>query len=262
MNRCIIPSLSHARKVEDLNLIDTLRNHLDEALAVVEKISQDPLDDSGATPVEATATPLSAPELTELTELAELEAELEESAERLWTAEQQNDRLMNLFVALNQLHATLNPEQVLTATAEITLNLLGTEAYALIIKNPASSGYRVILVNQMAPESKFSGGEYRSGDPLVDSALSSGSVCIRKSEQSEAFAVAPLSLDGIVIGALVLTRLLAHKTEFEDQDVEFLEFLAIHVATALASSYFFASVDKNNPGDKRTAILQYLNETE
>src|SRR2546428_239054 len=75
--------------------------------------------------------------------LADVESDRDELSTKLAEYEQQVGRLMNLYVATYQLHATLDPSEVQATIAEIAINLLGAEQFVLLFwKNDArdSSG--------------------------------------------------------------------------------------------------------------------------
>ena len=90
---------------------------------------------------EIEARPAAAGDLAE--RLADVESDREELSAKLAEYEQQVGRLMNLYVATYQLHATLDPSEVQATIAEIAINLLGAERFVLLFwKNDArdSSG--------------------------------------------------------------------------------------------------------------------------
>ena len=66
--------------------------------------------------------------------LATAESDVKELASRLVDSEHQGGRLMNLYVATYQLHATLDPAEVQATIAEIAINLLGAERFVLLLR--------------------------------------------------------------------------------------------------------------------------------
>ena len=54
----------------------------------------------------------------------------------------------------------------------------------------------------------------------------------------------PLAVDGEVVGAIVIFRLLAHKGRFEPLDLELFNLLATHAASALYASALYARVSE------------------
>jgi hypothetical protein len=77
-----------------------------------------------------------AEKLTQLKQrLATAETELTELSDRLVRTEHQRGRLMNLYVATYQLHATLDLDEVKATIGEIARDLLGAERFLLLIKD-------------------------------------------------------------------------------------------------------------------------------
>jgi GAF domain-containing protein len=183
----------------------------------------------------------------------ELEAEVRDLERRLATAEQQNERLMRLYVATYQLHATLNPPEVLEAITEIVLGLVGADRFALLLADPAPrspAGGRAAVVlahglgEELADRSliRFAGRHYPGGDALVDATLKDGR--LRTGPEGGPIAIVPLNLNGRTVGALVLLRLLGHRHELGAVDRETLDLLGAHAACALFAAQSYASADR------------------
>lgn len=165
-------------------------------------------------------------------ELAQaLEGIREESQQHLARyaeVEMHNANLANLYVASYQLHGTLRRDAVLGAIQEIIVNLIGSEMFAICevdeqaISVLASVGVVPDSIGWDTPrvfETAINGipyigtsGERAPNDPLV---------CL------------PLSLDGRIVGVIVIFELLAHKPQLEALDHELFDLLATHAATAL-----------------------------
>src|SRR5436190_90145 len=91
--------------------------------------------------------------------------------------EHQVGRLMNLYVATYQLHATLDPAEVQSTIAEIAINLLGAERFVLLFWKESESGECEIALSQGMENDKsglYEKGVYAGGDPAVDATLSDG----------------------------------------------------------------------------------------
>src|SRR6185436_1336046 len=83
--------------------------------------------------------------------LSTAESDVKELASRLVDSEHQGGRLMNLYVATYQLHATLDPAEVQATIAEIAINLLGAEQFALLLRRDEAPedearGYEIALI--------------------------------------------------------------------------------------------------------------------
>ena len=95
--------------------LDELRATLDRAAELAKEIG---------------SRPESAAELS--ARLADVQSDRDELSTKLAEYEQQVGRLMNLYVATYQLHATLDPGEVQATIAEIAINLLGAERFVLL----------------------------------------------------------------------------------------------------------------------------------
>jgi nitrate/nitrite-specific signal transduction histidine kinase len=180
-----------------------------------------------------------------------LEEEVRDLERRLAAAEQQSERLMRLYVATYQLHATLNPPEVLEAISEIVVDLIGADRFALLLSDPsAPAGGRTAVVlchglgEEVADRSfiRFAGRHYAGGDALVDATLADGR--LRTGSDGGPVAVVPLNVAGRTVGALVLLRLLGHRHELGPEDRETLDLLAAHAAAALFAAQSFATADR------------------
>src|SRR5205085_3492024 len=106
--------------------------------------------------------------------LADVESDRDELSTKLAEYEQQVGRLMNLYVATYQLHATLDPAEVQATIAEIAINLLGAERFVLLFwKNDGTetSGECEVAFAQGMEDDKsnlYPNGNYGGGDPAVD----------------------------------------------------------------------------------------------
>src|SRR5262245_7840427 len=73
----------------------------------------------------------------------QLEADRADLGRRLAEAEEQMGRLMTLYVATYQLHATLDPAEVQSTIVDIVLNLLGAEEFVLLLRDEKSPDYEI-----------------------------------------------------------------------------------------------------------------------
>jgi regulator of replication initiation timing len=159
--------------------------------------------------------------------------------ERSAMVEQQCTSLANLYVATFKLHGSLERSDVLAAISEIVVNLVGCENFGVFERSgselkligefpthpspvrelPASQGFVVDIFNGNGP--------WVAGrDPLPASAL-----------PADVSAVIPLRLRSELTGAIVLFKLLPQKGgSFGDVDLELMDLLTAHAATALFAS--------------------------
>jgi GAF domain-containing protein len=171
--------------------------------------------------------------------LVKAEADARELAAQLVESEHQAGRLMNLYVATYQLHASLDPEEVKATIAEIAVNLLGAERFVLILRRETSEGYEIAL-RQGAMPAAFADDAYQGGDPVVDATLADGVLRLGPESASTTVAAVPLRVQGEVVGAVVLLQLLPQKPALRPEDRELLDLLSAHAASALFAARLFA----------------------
>jgi hypothetical protein len=168
-------------------------------------------------------------------QLAQVETESRQYLEDYLEVEQQNANLANLYVASLRLHSTLIRTEVLSAIEEIIINLVGSEELAIIEIDPQTREPRVALAFGL---------DARTFDDLpagaqqqIESCFLSGEIWVRASgDESPLTACIPLAVDGELIGAIAIFRLLQQKTGIEPVDHELFGLLAAHAATALYCS--------------------------
>jgi len=164
--------------------------------------------------------------------LAELEDDRDQLSKQLSDYEAQTGRLMNLYVATYQLHSTLDPGEVQSTIAEIA---------------KGDSGECEIAHAQGLEEAGaglYENGRYAGGDPAIDATLSDGVLRIGPIDGSDVVAVVPLTVQGVVVGALVIHKLFAHKAMLRADDRDLLDLLAAHAASALFAARVYSATDR------------------
>lgn len=222
------------------DLLDQLRATLDRAGELVRVIERD----LGGTDLAAAASELERSKDLEA-RLSAAEADVKELAARLVDSEHQAGRLMNLYVATYQLHATLRPSEVQQTIAEIAINLLGAERFALLLKDEeAPEKCEVALGEAVDDHPLYGDGRYTGGDPMVDSSLEDGVLRIGPYDDSPALAAVPLRVHDAVVGALVILKLFDHKPMLRGEDRDLLDLLSAHAASALFAARLYAAKDR------------------
>ncbi|MEM6455993.1 MAG: GAF domain-containing protein [Acidobacteriota bacterium] len=180
------------------------------------------------------------------TQLEAAERDREELTERLVEAEHQQGRLMNLYVATYQLHATLDPSEVQATIAEIAVDLLGAERFVLLLRVDGEEPLEVALSKGLEEDntSLYDGDQYTSGDPLVDAALEDGILRLGPDDFSEVIAAVPLRVQDAIVGALVVLKLFDHKAILRAEDRDLLDLLAAHAASALFAARVYSNTDR------------------
>jgi GAF domain-containing protein len=178
--------------------------------------------------------------------LATADSDVKELASRLVESEHQGGRLMNLYVATYQLHATLDPAEVQATIAEIAINLLGAEQFVLLLRRDEGEGCEIALIEGTFGDiDPLYGGEtYSGGDAVVDATLADGVLRLGPTGDSKALAAVPLRVQNEIVGALVLLKLLDHKPILRAEDRDLLDLLSAHAASALFAARLFATKDR------------------
>jgi regulator of replication initiation timing len=159
--------------------------------------------------------------------------------ERSALVEQQCTSLANLYVATFKLHGSLERADVMAAINEIVVNLVGCENFGVFersgdtLKLIGEFPSHPSTIREMSAEQGFvadifkTSGPWIAGrDPLPPSAV-----------PADVTAVIPLRLRSELIGGIVLFNLLPQKGgSFGDVDLELMELLTAHAATALFAS--------------------------
>ena len=176
---------------------------------------------------------------------SEVQQENEDFAQKYLEVAQQNEGLANLYVASFQLHSTLDPEEVMGTVKEIIINLVGSEEFVIFVadkrtgelspvawegsspvQDGASAPWDAALLNRVA----------RTGQPFFAPA--------GPRRRGAPLACVPLTIKKEVVGVIAVFGLLAHKTGLAALDMEILNLLAGHAATAIVSSRLYADADR------------------
>jgi hypothetical protein len=177
--------------------------------------------------------------------LASMERELADTEQLLISAEAQAARVASLYAAAYQLHS-LDPAEVRAAIGEIAVDLLGARRCVLVMADEAGGHEVVELVPGSARTAPFDRARYEGGDALVDAALKDGLIKIAGASTGakQAVAVVPFTMQGDVVGALVVLELVPHKAALQWQDRELLDLLAAHAASALVGARVFQDTQR------------------
>lgn len=170
--------------------------------------------------------------------LAEIEGENRRFSERYVEVEQQSSNLANLYVASYRLHGTLDRKEVLEIIQEIIINMIGSEELGVF--EVASNGSDLSLVSHFGIEPH----QYQQvplGSGVIGQVAMTGQMYLANGDdgidstgnETRLTACIPLRVDGRVIGAIAIFRLLEQKQGLDTLDHEMFDLLATHAATAL-----------------------------
>lgn len=158
----------------------------------------------------------------------EVAGENQRFAEQYQHIEEQSSNLANLYVASYQLHTSIDRATVLQAIQEIVINLIGSEQLAIYECNQ---------------DAEFELAAWFGLDDAHLHRLVTGEYAVEKLGEGHVFdgdafaqpltACIPLQVENRVIGAVLIFRLLEHKTALQQVDYELFELLAVHASTAL-----------------------------
>lgn len=171
-------------------------------------------------------------ELTTLRDhLDTIESENRKYADLFQEIEQQSSNLASLYVSSYQLHSTVVRDEVLGRILEIVINLIGSEEVGIFESGDAGEVYTLSASMGIDGDcfAKVSAADAHLGTRIV-----AGETFVAPNGSGEPLtACIPLKIEDKVIGAIVIFRLLAHKSALEPLDFELMELLATHAATSL-----------------------------
>lgn len=167
---------------------------------------------------------------------AEIETEAKRYYDHYVNVEVQNANVANLYVASSRLNETLRRDEVLEAIQEIVINLIGSEELAIydlkggVLRLASSFGTIDDALREIALGSGTIGRATRDGETWV---VGNGDPAGALPAERNLTACIPLRVDGRVIGAIAIFRLLRHKRGLEDVDRELFALLSTQAAAAL-----------------------------
>lgn len=184
------------------------------------------------------------------TRIRELEEENLDFANQLVRIEDINNNLTNLYVASSRLHSVLNQDQVIDIIKEITINFVGAEKFALLLR-PKDATRLDFLTSE-----GFDDGDLPASIAVDDNDifkkvvedqdiyLVDGSVVEGSDDVQKPLAAIPLVIHGDVTGVLAIYRLLVQKEKFETIDYQLFSMMAEHAATAIFSSSLYEESER------------------
>ncbi len=235
-----IDSIAGHRPDLQIDLVEQLRTTVDRANDLLRALE-------GSFEAQEPMVPKPAERIRDLEQrLSTTDSDVKELASRLVESEHQSGRLMSLYVATYQLHATLSPQEVQETIAEIATDLLGAQQFVLLLRREDGDDYEISLRQGLgtAGGAPYLGESYGGGDRMVDATLSDGLLRLGPTEDSPALAAVPLRVQQEIVGAIVLLKLLDHKPILRPEDRDLLDLLSAHAASALFAARLFAAKDR------------------
>jgi hypothetical protein len=179
----------------------------------------------------------------------EVEEENKDFAHRYVEIEEQNNNLANLYVASYQLHSTLDFREVIQIVQEIIINLIGSDAFAILLLDENSGELRSIAWEGEDMVPGIESLSTRLGEGTLGEVASSGDSYYNQEMTASVsphkpLAAVPLKIKEHVIGLIVIYKLLQQKPAFTAVDYELFSLLAAHAATAIFASKLYSQSER------------------
>jgi GAF domain-containing protein len=155
----------------------------------------------------------------------------------------QHDLLANLYVQLRRIHGSLVLAEVVAALAETLTNLVGTEDFALFLRDEGERFEPLTAAGAGRALAPFSVGEGELGEVVQAGAVRYG---------TRPVAIVPLLVDQKCIGVVALVGLLPHKAALGPRDRALLEVLSEHAGVAIEA----ATVCSASSGVRRLRVSE------
>ncbi|MEE8473702.1 MAG: GAF domain-containing protein [Myxococcota bacterium] len=170
-----------------------------------------------------------------------LEKSNRELAEKREQIRKENAQLVNLYVAISQLHSSLEIPRILEVIVDIVIDLIGTKKLAVFAFDETTQQLEAIVAKGTTTDKLP---KYELGEGVIGSSLADGElkVCLdRKRDSDRPIVCIPLSLrDRRHICVIAIYELVEQKDEFTSEDHEIFALLAEHAATALFSAQLYS----------------------
>lgn len=186
--------------------------------------------------------------------LSEVEAENKEFADKYIKVEEQNQNMASLYVASYRLHSTLDLEQVIEIIKEIIINLVGSEVFAIFMKDPRDDSLKAIAAEGKSVR-KFQ--PIQVGVGVAGLAAQKGRQYVSEKDsplEGEPIACVPLMVQDKLYGLIAIYKLLRQKDGFKPVDIELFGLLADHAAAAIYSSQLHTQSER-----KLNTLQSFLN---
>lgn len=170
-------------------------------------------------------------------ELRRTMADRDEMVKLAVEAERQSSRLTGLYVALYQLHSTLDPTTVNESIAEIATDLVGAERFALLIREGEAAAQVVLARGFDADEHLYvEGSKGPISDPQVLATFEDGVLRTDPIESQQTLATVPFRVEDRTVAVLAIFEIVDHKEEALHSDRELLDLLSVHAASAMVAA--------------------------
>lgn len=178
------------------------------------------------------------------TRLEDMEKKSKKFRRRYEDVEQYNMALSNVYIASNQLHATLDFSAVVKTAEEILWNLIASPVFAIFLKNEKTDDF--LLVGGAGIEGRFPRDVLPLTEGMITESIAEGvSLFLDGETTGDPLAAIPLKVEGRgVVGLITVYEIEQHKGCLSDMDKELFDLLASQTATAMFSSRTFSETAK------------------
>lgn len=178
-----------------------------------------------------------------LSHKSEVERQARSEVERATAVENELSNLASLYVATSQLHASLDPRDVVATLGQLLLQFVGAGAYIVY----SSDGDRLVPVaSEGLPAEQVV--EARVGVGPVGKAFdSSGPFSLQENATEGPMVVVPLRVSDQVVGAVAIMQLLEQKSDLDVFDHELLQMVSSQASSALAAARLAAAASGTIP---------------
>lgn len=181
----------------------------------------------------------------------QVEEENKDFAIRYVEVEEQNNNLANLYVASYQLHSTLDFQEVLQIVIEIIINLIGAEAFSIMLLDEKTNELKTLGCEGADIFKGLENLSVKVGEGIIGRVAKTGESYFINQAPSDAkvdlqnpLAAVPLKIKEHVIGAIVIFSLLKQKDSFSAVDYELFNLLAGQAATAIFASKLYSQSER------------------
>jgi hypothetical protein len=157
--------------------------------------------------------------------------------------EKELDAMANLYVASYQLHATLEPTEVLSVIEQVLMQFVGVGSFAIYLTSDRPEGRVLEPVHAFQCDRFAIRAETWDKGPIGETAAT-GVYFVnhpdKVDEPGAPLACIPLALGDAAVGVIAVYALLEQKSEFVDVDFGIFKLLSLHGASAIIGAGLLA----------------------
>jgi hypothetical protein len=158
--------------------------------------------------------------------------------------EKELDAMANLYVASYQLHATLDPTEVLSIIEQVLMQFVGVGSFAVYVARDRGGAKMLEPVHAFQCEGVTIENVPWNEGPIGEAAAAQVHFVNhpdRVENESAPLACIPMVLGEVTAGVIAIYGLLEQKKEFVEIDFEIFKLLALHAASAIIGSGLLAT---------------------